>query len=98
MPKAAVLPLPVGALAKMSWPASATGTALRCIGVASRKRRSSMPRRKAASSVSSEKMEILETDLYSGRNLSTTRKIALEDGEERLTGSPPDVDPNTRQK
>ena len=35
MPKAAVLPLPVGALAKTSRPARAMGIAVRCMGVAS---------------------------------------------------------------
>ena|SRR5580658_5259451 len=47
-----------------------------------------MPRNIAASRGSSEKMEIVDLS-FGGRYLSTTRKIALEDGKECLTDSPP---------
>ncbi len=59
MPNAAVLPLPVGALAKMSRPARATGIAAFCMGVASVYLKSSMPRESAAFSWSSVKIEMV---------------------------------------
>jgi hypothetical protein len=59
MPNAAVLPLPVGALAKMSRPARATGIAAFCMGVASVYLKSSMPRKSAAFSWSSVKIEMV---------------------------------------
>jgi hypothetical protein len=86
MPKAAVLPLPVGALAKTSRPARATGIAACCMGVASVYLKSSMPRNSAAFRGNSEKIEMIAY-LSVWRNLSTTRKIALEDEKECLTDS-----------